>query len=260
MFELCIKTIRNSQYQLICFIFPFFLLIAIFYCKQSFAEDLLVGNFSKTEMNQKFPKNWEELFFNGIDAHTIYSLENENNKTVIKADSNKSSSGLIRKISIDPKEYPVINWNWKISNVYKKGNVNTKEGDDYPARIYVTFAYDPEKASFMTRTQFNLAKMIYGEYPPVAAINYIWASSAQKGDMTPNPYTERTMMIVVESGAVKTGQWLSYTRNLVDDYKRAFGEQPPLISAIAIMTDSDNTEESATAWYGDISLTKKKGN
>ena len=63
-------------------------------------------------------------------------------------------------------------------------------------------------------------------------------------------------MIVVESGAGKLNQWVSEERNVHEDYVKAFGEEPPLISGVAIMTDTDNTGESATAYYGDIQFTK----
>jgi len=59
-------------------------------------------------------------------------------------------------------------------------------------------------------------------------------------------------MIVVESGKMKAGAWVSESRNIFDDYKTAFGKEPPMITGIAIMTDSDNTGESALAYYGDI--------
>ena len=61
-------------------------------------------------------------------------------------------------------------------------------------------------------------------------------------------------MIVVESGSGHLREWRTYERNIVDDYRRAFGAEPPPISGIAIMTDTDNTGESAKAWYGNISL------
>ena len=61
-------------------------------------------------------------------------------------------------------------------------------------------------------------------------------------------------MIVVESGAAHVGAWRTYSRNLVDDYRHAFGEEPPRISGVAIMTDTDDTRESAIAWYGNIAF------
>jgi hypothetical protein len=64
------------------------------------------------------------------------------------------------------------------------------------------------------------------------------------------------MMFVVESGAGKVNQWVNEERNIFEDYKKAFGQEPPMISGIAIMTDTDNTGESATAYYGDILFKK----
>ena len=43
-----------------------------------------------------------------------------------------------------------------------------------------------------------------------------------------------------------------YRPILEEDYRRAFGEDPPRIGAVAIMTDTDNTGEEAVAWYGAI--------
>lgn len=39
---------------------------------------------------------------------------------------------------------------------------------------------------------------------------------------------------------------------MLDDYKRAFGRAPGRITAIAIMTDTDNTGAAVEAYYGDI--------
>ena len=106
----------------------------------------------------------------------------------------------------------------------------------------------------MEKIKYNLAKQFYGEYPPSAAINYIWASHAPLGTIVSNPYTKQTKMIVVKSGKKTLNTWITEERNIFDDYIRAFGEKPPMISGIAIMTDSDNTKEAATAFYGDIQL------
>lgn len=127
-----------------------------------------------------------------------------------------------------------------------------KQGDDYPARIYIAFERDPGKMGLFEKTKCRVIKLFYGRYPPYAALNYIWASKAPKRLLTANPYTDRTVMIVAQSGEDKLGRWITEKRNLYEDYKRAFEEEPPLISCVAIMTDTDNTGESATAYYGDI--------
>ena len=214
------------------------------------------GKFSSAEPGVSPPPGWKPLTFKNIEKHTVYSLVKDGDTVVVKAESRASASGLIREIRIDPKEYPLVRWRWKVENILKKGDVRKKEGDDYPARIYITFEYDPEKLSFSDRVKFGLGKAFYGQYPPLAALNYIWESRAAKGTLLPNPFTDRVMMFVVESGEEKLGQWVSEERNIYQDYKKAFGEEPPVISGVAIMTDTDNTGESAVAFYGDIVFRK----
>ncbi len=132
-----------------------------------------------------------------------------------------------------------------------------KDGDDYSARIYVTFQYDSQKVGLFGKAKYEAAKLIYGRYPPLGAINCIWASRAPLGTAAPNPYTEQVHMIVVESGPAKLNTWMTEERNVYEDYKRAFGAEPPMISGIAIMTDTDNTGESAGAYFGNIVLKER---
>ena len=131
-----------------------------------------------------------------------------------------------------------------------------KTGDDYPARIYITFEYNPDQLGFFDKAKYEAAKLFYGQYPPLAAINYIWESTTPKGTIVPNPYAEQVKMIVVESGRVLINQWVNEERNVYEDYRKAFGEEPPMVSGVAIMTDTDNTGESAIAYYGDIVFKK----
>jgi hypothetical protein len=215
-----------------------------------------VGKFSAAKAGDLLPPDWKPLTFKKIEKHTTYTLVRDDNTVVIKAAAEASASGLTRGIKINPKEYPIVQWRWKVSNILKKGDVHRKEGDDYPARIYITFEYDPSKLSFFEKVKYETIKLLYGQYPPLAAINYIWESKASIGTMVPNPYTDRVMMFVVESSSAKLNQWVNEERNVFEDYKRAFGEEPPMISGIAIMTDTDNTGESATAYYGDILFKK----
>ena len=98
----------------------------------------------------------------------------------------------------------------------------------------IAFEYDPSKVGLFERAKFGTIKLLYGQYPPLRAINYIWESKAPKGTMVSNPYTDRVMMIVVESGGDHLNQWVAEERNIYEDYKRAFGEEPPMISGIAI--------------------------
>lgn len=219
-----------------------------------------VGKFSTEKVENNIPSNWKPLTFKKIERHTTYSFVKDEGTIVVKAVSESSASGLVREIKIDPKEYPIVQWRWKVENILKKGNVHEKDGDDYPARLYITFEYDSSKLSFFERVKFEAVKLLYGQYPPIAAINYIWESKAPVGAFVPNPYADRVMMIVVESGESRLNQWVNEERNLYEDFRKAFNDEPPMISGVAIMTDTDNTGEQAIAFYGDILFKKGKTN
>ena len=61
-------------------------------------------------------------------------------------------------------------------------------------------------------------------------------------------------MIAVESGADSLGRWIAEKRNVYEDYSRIFSEEPPEVGAIAVMSDADNTAETAEAFYDDFVL------
>ena len=219
------------------------------------AEDPLpVGLFSAAEAGGELPAGWEPLVFSGIDAHTEYILVEDEGTVVVRAESHASASGLVCEIEIDPASFPIVEWRWRVANVLEKGDLSRRSGDDYPARLYITFGYDPDETSLLERVRYETLRLLYGDYPPVAALSYIWESRAPVGTLAPSPYTGRNRMIVVESGDERAGEWQVERRNLVEDYARAFGGQAPRISGVAIMTDTDDTGESAVAWFGDISF------
>jgi hypothetical protein len=138
--------------------------------------------------------------------------------------------------------------------VLAKADARTKAGDDYPARIYVAFRYDPAAATAWEKTKYGAYRLLYGVYPPRAVLNYIWDNRLPPGTTLDNAYTARARMIVVRSGEAEVGRWLTETRNVLDDYRRAFGGEPPRIAGVAVMTDTDDTGERAVAWYDAITL------
>jgi hypothetical protein len=216
---------------------------------------LEVGKFSLAAEGQALPEGWKPLTFPKVPKHTAYSLVKDGGTVVVKAASQASASGLTKEVRIDPKEYPIVRWRWKVEHLLEKGDVKTKEGDDYPARLYITFEYDPAKVSFGRKAKYQAGKLIFGDIP-IAALNYIWDAKAPQGLFIDNAYTDFAKMIVVRSGRQGVGTWLEEERNIYQDYREAFGGEPPMINGVAIMSDTDNTKESAVAYYGDIVFEK----
>jgi len=176
-------------------------------------------------------KAWKPKAFVGTTAYNVVA---EGNGHVLQATSIQSASGLIFEQEFDPHDWPVLSWRWKIAHTLAKGDARFKSGDDYAARVYVIFPH-----WFFLNTK---------------SLNYIWANRLPVGELVPNPFTGKAMMLAVESGPAKVGEWLVERRNIADDYRRAFGGSLPSRAVIAIMSDSDNTGGSVTAWYDDIRL------
>jgi len=105
--------------------------------------------------------------------------------------------------------------------------------------------------------QYETARLFYGEYPPHSSLNYIWDNKKQETAYLPNPYSSLAMMIPADEGQDKVGQWREHRANIVQDYRTAFGEDPPPHAALALMSDSDNTGESATAYIDYIRVFKE---
>lgn len=194
----------------------------------SFSQEIIIDDY-----RSGISPEWENKLF---EKETLYKAAEEDGRLCIRATSKSSASGLYYKIEYDAEEYPIMSWSWKINGVLSGGDALKKEGDDYPARIYVVFP-----SVFFWKTK---------------AINYIWANKLPKGEAVPNQYTANAIMIAVESGNRKAGRWVEEERNVFEDFKKQFGYDPPGVGAISIMTDTDNTGEEAVAWYGPIRLLK----
>jgi len=237
-----------------CWLFGLMLIPAI-----AFAQDREISQPpSFSTIHSLADSGWEPLVFPAIDRQTRYRLVKSPKGQVLEAFTEKSASGLIWKTRIKPGESLRIRWRWKVSTTYEAGDARSRSGDDYPARLYVAFEFEPEKAGWWERAKRATVAALFDRPLPGRALNYIWASRVTTDAPFPNPYTADSAMIAVTRGDARVGEWVTVKRDIVADYRRAFGEAPPPVVGIAVMSDSDNTGESARAWYGDISLQEDK--
>jgi Protein of unknown function (DUF3047) len=198
--------------------------------------------------------NWKPLYFPKIEKRTAYSIESKDDEHYLRAESNASASGLVYKETFNVYDYPTLRWRWRISNIYQKGDGRAKGGDDYPIRIYVLFEYDPGKAGVLDKMRYGLAKAIYGEYPPQSAINYVWSSVVWDTPFITSPHTDKVKVVALESGTKKVGTWQEEQVDILQDYKRMFGTEPPAKASLGIMNDSDNTGEHAVSFISFIEV------
>ena len=178
---------------------------------------------------------WEEKVFSGKTAYERVGIEG---RTVLRATSRGTASGLFRKRRIDLEKTPILEWTWRVEGTLGDIDERTREGDDYSARVYVIRS-DPV---FFWRTR---------------AVNYVWASTRTVGETWPNAYTDGARHIAVQSGDAFAGQWVEERRNVRADFRTLFGKDVRYVDAVAIMSDTDNTGNAALAYYGDITFTSE---
>ena len=191
----------------------------------SIADPHIVGDFSQGRLT-----GWQEKSFSG---HTEYRLIEHDGRRVLRAVSHAAASGYAREIRIDLSKTPYLNWSWKVAAPLQNLHEKTRSGDDYAARIYVVL----DGGIFFWNTH---------------ALNYVWSGSQLVGSSWPNAFSDHAVLLAVESGTDHAGQWRNYKRDLRQDLKDYLGVTPHYIDAVAIMTDTDNSGQSATAYYGDI--------
>ncbi|MEQ1776524.1 MAG: DUF3047 domain-containing protein [Burkholderiales bacterium] len=208
--------------------------------------------FSENEPGETLPNGWRVWTLSKFKKPTEYKLVDTEGRTAVKADAEASASGLVHKLDIDPRQYPLLSWQWKVDDLIKTADNTTKHLEDSPVRVVVSFAGDIDSLPLDDRMFFDNMRLLTRQQLPYATLMYIWENRAPRDKVLPNLHTSRIKMIVAESGRAKIGAWQDITRNVYEDYKRAFGTEPGRITAIAVMTDTDNTGENAQAWYGDI--------
>jgi len=208
--------------------------------------------FSALKPGAPLPAGWRHFAFERQARQTEYALVEDEGRIVLRARAHASTSGIIRELRVDPRVHPILAWRWKVMRVLDKSDLATKAGDDFPARLYVTFDVALESLSAPERLRIGAARMLYGPDVPVAALCYVWDTKAPAGTLAPSAYTDRVRMIVVDSGFANVGRWVAHRRHVVEDFRRAFGVDAPAINGVIVSTDTDNTAETAEAYYGDV--------
>jgi len=179
---------------------------------------------------------WKEESRSGNTLYNIMTEEGGN--SFLRAESRNAASLLVKKIQYDPRRFPYVKWRWKVEKMTPVADMMTLNGSDAPARVYVAFYHG--FGAWNTRL-----------------INYVWASSMKNGSTIQSFFSPNSRIVVLQSGTEKAGQWVEEERNVLEDYRSLFGEEPAQIEALAIMTDADNTHSEALAFYDDITVSNQ---
>jgi hypothetical protein len=201
---------------------------------------------------------WKHLPLASFKNNTDYSLVVEDGVVVVRAMAHNSASFLATPADFDPHNFPMLSWRWKVAQGIPAASTAEQSKEDAPVRVMVAFDGDTSKLSFKERAAASAAHSISGQALPYATLMYVWGGKVAVDSITPSSRSSRIKMLAVAVDDQGLGRWQSYSRNLVEDFKRAFGEEPGKVISIQIMSDTDNTGADAQAYYGDISVSAPK--
>jgi hypothetical protein len=216
-----------------------------------------VPKFSNAKPGDVSPSGWRVWQISGMKRPTQYELVDYQGRTVVFARASASASGLVYPVAIDLAEFPLLHWHWKVPALINGADNAKRHTEDSPVRVVVAFDGDKSRFSFEDRIFADQFRMFTKQELPYALLMYIWENRAPVGTVINNLHTGRIKMVVAGSGEMNIGEWHEVVRNVREDYQRAFGEPAPRVRSIGIMTDTDNTGETASAYYGDIQFLRE---
>jgi hypothetical protein len=199
-----------------------------------------------------FLGEWEPFFVLSGNTPTEYRLVESDGTVVMEAEALDGGSAIWRKIRIDLRRHPIMEWRWRVPRDSGAGGEGGPSRSSPPVRISLGFDGDAAKLDFEDRAKLRLAKVLTPNGLPYASLLYVWLNRLPAETVYSSPHTERVRHIVVESGEGRLEQWVSVRRNVLEDYRRAFGEEPGDIVGIGLMTDPGDNGGPRRAYYGDI--------
>lgn len=212
------------------------------------AEPVWVGRFSGTDV----PVPWRVVRLDERVPATLYRGATIDGVRAIEARADRAMALLARPLTVDLTATPILCWRWRIDAPVERADMSSRRGDDYAARVYVTFDVPDSALSAATRTRLALGRRLFGRQLPDAALNYVWDNSHPVGTRRRSAFTDRVEMIVAESGNARAGRWVAERADVAADFARAFGDSPGRPIQLAIASDTDNTRSRAQAAFADL--------
>ncbi len=199
------------------------------------------------------PAAWQHFKLPGKQP-SQFSYVHEEGRDAMAASAKSSASMWRQVVRIEPDQLGKVGFSWKVPELIAAADMAVRDADDSPVRIVLAFEGDRSRFSAKNAMLSELARLLTGEELPYATLMYVWCNKRQPGAVITNPRTDRIRKLVVESGSGHLNQWVDYERSIRADFEKVFGEAPGALVSISLMTDTDNTQSIAKAWYGPITL------
>ena len=213
-----------------------------------------VPPFSTSPADGALPAGWRPFVLRRGKGSTRYRTVAAEGRTVLGAHAESTSTALQCEVDIDLEKTPWLQWQWRVDALVGGARIDDEARDDSPARLVLAFRAAPQRLTLGDLMFFEQIELFTGHRLPNTSLLYVWDPELPVGTVARYARTGRIRYFVVESGAARLGQWVSYRRDVAADFSAAFGESPGPITSVGVLTDSDDMRSTAEALYGDISF------
>jgi hypothetical protein len=202
------------------------------------ADVLLVEDWASVPVGTKgIPSGWQKQRW-GSPNYDFTLVEQEGRKVLhLKSAGDGSTISKEIKGKINLKETPILEWTWKATALPQGADARKKDTDDQAAQLYVTWPRFPEAV----RSRI---------------VGYIWDTTAPAGAVFKSQKTGTVTYFVLRSGPAELGKWLTERRNVREDFKKAYGEEPEDPGILSFGIDSDDVKGTAESFMGPLRFVK----
>ena len=167
---------------------------------------------------------------------TDYSMTTIDGRRALHCATHASASILARHTAIPVADFRTLSWEWKIETPLTSNlDEATREGDDHPARFFVSFKSTEDTAH---------------------RAEIIWSNKRfQPGDYKD---IEGFLHLVVNGHDENVGVWHAQSVDLMALYRKISGRTDnPVMDVLGFFCDSDNTGGQTSAYFADVVLKNK---
>jgi hypothetical protein len=212
------RQLRNINITLLI-LFGFRLLVG---GSSALAEDLVFG----PDLRQA---GWAEVSFPFISPAHFSAI----GAGGLEVTADAAAGLLWRAVGGASRQGRVARWRWRVDEGVPPTDLTKRGADDRALGVYFIFGLRPDMS------QSPLA--VLGS-PSVTALVYVFGGDRPRGDILPSPHMgARGKFAILRPADTRKGVWLEEHVEITKDYARAFGRPPPLLLAVAISSDSDDT-------------------
>jgi DUF3047 family protein len=198
------------------------------------ADQVVIEDWSKYPLGTKgIPGDWKSQQW-GSPKYDFIIVANNGQKALHMRSANEGST-ISREVTgmVNLKETPVLEWSWKVTVLPTGANSCRKATDDQAAQIFIVWPRFPKEV----RSRI---------------VGYVWDTTAPVGTICKSEKTGTVTYVVVRSGPADLGKWFTERRNVADDFKKIYGEDPDAPGALSVAIDSNDTSSTSESFIGTI--------